>query len=135
MTDSEIKYPILLLRENDNNLYGLSNGLGLISKGGESFYKRPIKLIDRDGLEFKLKSISGKHKARLIDSMRYFQPMEQLTFEFEQTGQLNLSELKFQILRHISAKPKHWISLGTPEMIEEWMNKKESIADLIKMFK
>lgn len=135
MANSEIKYPILLIRENDNNLYGTCSGLGLISKGGESFYKKPIRFIDRDGFVFSIKSIVGKSSARLIDSIRYFQPMQQLTFEIKQTGRKSLSELKSEIMNHVKIKPKHWLSLGTVEMIEEWVNEKETISDLIKMFK
>ncbi len=134
MTNSEIKYPILLIRENDNNLYGTSSRLGLISKGGESFYKKPIKFIDRDGFVFNIKSITSKSSARLIDSVRYFQPMKQLIFELEESGRQNLADFKSEILKHIKIKPKHWLSLGTIEMIEEWVNEKQSIADLIKMF-
>lgn len=135
MTNSELKYPILLIRENDNNLYGTTSGLGLISKGGESFYKKPIKLIDREGYVFKIKTIISKENARLIDSIRFFQPMQQLTFEFEPLEQQNLTELKSNIIGHIKNKPSHWLSLETIEMIEEWVNEKESIVDLIKMFK
>ena len=113
----------------------MDKGLGLISKGGDSFYKKPIKIIDRDGFVFNLKSISSKRKAGFMDSLRYFQPMQQLTFELEQSSRLNLSELKSDILKHVKMKPKKWLSLGTIEMIEEWIFEKKSIADLIKMFK
>lgn len=135
MINADIKYPILLIRVNDNNLYVMSNGLGLISKGGETFYKKNLKLIDRDGFMFNLKSIIDRSSARLIDSIRYFQPMQQLSFELEQKGKLSLNELKIEIMEHIKKKPKHWLSLGTIEMIEEWTNEKETIAELIKMFK
>lgn len=135
MTNSDINYPILLYRECDNKLYGIRSGLGLISKGGESFYKKPIHFIDRDGFVININAIAGKSRARLIDSIRYFQPMLQLSFEFEQSGRKSLSELKIEIINHVKIKPKHWLSLGTIEMIEDWVNEKESISDLIMMFK
>lgn len=133
--NSEIEYPILLKRKNDNNLYGINTGLGLISKGGESFYKKSIQIVDQRGFVFNIKSIIGHNRARLIDSIRYFQPMEQLTFKLEQTGQKNLDELKSDILEHVKLNPKHWLSLGTIDMIEEWVNEKKTIADLIKIFR
>lgn len=113
----------------------MNNGLGLISKEGESFYNNPIEIIDQRGFVFAIRSIKGKNSARLIDSIRYFQPMQQLHFELERTGERNLDELKSEILEHIKLKPKYWLSLGTLQMIEKWINEKQSIADLIRMFK
>jgi len=133
--NSEIEYPILLIRKNDSNLYGMNNGLGLISKGGESFYKKSIQIVDQRGFVFDINGIIRHDKARLIDSIRYFQPMQQLTFELEQIGQKNLDELKSEIMEHVKLKPKHWLSLGTTDMIEEWVNEKKTIADLIRMFR
>ena len=131
---SEIEYPILLISIKNNNLYGMNNGLGLISKGGESFYKKSIQIIDQRGFLYEIKGITGQNRASLIDSIRYFQPMKQLTFELEQIGQKNLDELKSIILEHIKRKPRNWLSLGTIDMIEEWVNGKKSIADLIQLF-
>ena len=40
MTNVDFKYPILLISENDKFLYGMNSNLGIVSKGGESFYNK-----------------------------------------------------------------------------------------------
>ena len=135
MTNIEIKYPIILIRNKDYNLYGMEKDLGLISKGGESFYKRPIQLIDKDGFIFELKSRKNIGRAKLLNSIRFFQPMQQMQLEFIEKGQISLIDLKKMILSHIKTKPKHLLTLGTMEMIEEWVYEKNTISELIKMFK
>ncbi len=135
MTNIEIKYPIILIRNKDHNLYGMDKDLGLISKGGDSFYKRPIELIDKNGFIFELKSTKNIGNAKLLDSIRFFQPMQQMKLEFIEQGQTTLVDFKKMILSHIKKKPKHWLALGTMEMIEEWVNEKNTMSELIKMFK
>lgn len=50
---------------------------------------------------------------------------------FEPTGKITLDELKDLILSHIGKKPSHWLPLGTTVMIEEWIEEKQSIPELI----
>lgn len=135
MTNIILNYPILLIRKNDKNLYGMEKDLGLISKGGDSFYKRPIKLIDKYGNMYKLDSAENNGEARLIDSIRYFQKMHQMKLEFHKENQLSLEEFKVLILNYIGNLPKHWNSLGTKYEIGEWVKKKTSISDIINMFR
>ena len=61
--------------------------------------------------------------------------MQQMKLEFIEQGQTTLVDFKKMILSHIKKKPKHWLALGTMEMIEEWVNEKNTMSELIKMFK
>jgi hypothetical protein len=135
MNNLKIVYPIMIIKENDSNLYALSKDLGLISKGGESFYKGKIKIIDKLGKLHELLSVKKTVKAKFIDSVRYFQPMHQMNLELNQIGQLTLNELKEIIIDHIRIKPKHWQLLGTIEMITEQVKETKEIPELIEMFK
>lgn len=135
MIESDIKYPILLIRNGDKNLYGMNKGLGLVSRGGDKFYEGSIQIIDKEGNVFKLKSILNINKAKLKDSIRHLQPMKLLSFDFEKAGQINLDELKSEIKEHIKQSPKHWLSLGTVETIEELINEKKTFSQLINLFR
>lgn len=135
VTNIEFKYPVLLIKDSDNNLYGTTKGIGLISRGGDSFYEQPIRMIDSAGHVFNLNKSKNIGRAKFFDSLRYFQPMQQMHLEFYQEGQISLTELKNYILKHIKMKPKHWSSLGTINMIEKWVNEKDSISELILIFK
>ena len=134
MINIEVKYPVILFRNNDKNLYWVNRDLGLISKGGDNFYKKKIKMVDRNGQTFELVKATNGGKAKFIDSLKYFQPMQQMNLKFQEGNSLTLEEVKSEILEHIKQNPRKWLSLGTIDMIEDWIDQKKSHADLYKIF-
>ncbi len=134
MINIKVKYPVILFRNNDKNLYRVDRDLGLISKGGDNFYKKKIKMVDRNGRTFELVKATNVGKAKLIDSLKYFQPMQQMNLEFQEGDSLTLEEVKSEIREHIKQNPKKWLSLGTIDMIEDWIDQKKSHEELYKMF-
>lgn len=134
MINIEVKYPVILFRNNDKNIYRVNRDLGLISKGGDNFYKKKVKMVDRNGQTFELVKATNGGKAKLINSLKYFQSMQQMNLEFQEGDSLTLEEVKSLIREHIKLNPKKWLSLGTIDMIEEWIDQKKSHEELYKMF-
>ncbi len=134
MTNIELKYPAMLIRENDKNIYGFVKGLGLISKGGHTFYKRKMILIDSKGNQYNLVKASLQGRAKLIDSIKYFQPMFQMELVFEFTKTLELDDLKNMIIEHTNKNSKHWLSLDTKDEIKQSVCQKSTFKEVIKIF-
>ncbi len=135
MTNLKIKYPLLIIREKDGNLYGLKKGIGLVSKGGEGFYKRKMIIIDSHGNKFSLIKAELFGKAKLINSLKYFQPMLQMNLTLKQIDNMPLQQVKEFIIEYINRKPKRWLSMGTVEFITESINERSSISELANMFR
>jgi len=135
MTNIKIKYPLLIIREKDENLYGLKKDIGLVSKGGEDFYKQKMLIIDSQGNKFSVIKAELYGKAKLIDSLKYFQPMLQMNLILEQIDIMSLKQVKEFIIEYINRKPKRWLSMGTVEDIAESINERSSISELANMFR
>lgn len=64
MVNVELKFPILGIKENNSNIYVFQNHIGIISKGGNNFYKK-LWICDSIGNTFLLKKSILKEKVHL----------------------------------------------------------------------
>ncbi len=135
MTNIKIKYPLLIIREKDGNLYGLKKNIGLVSKGGQDFYERKMIIIDSNGNKLSLISAELYGKAKLMDSLKWFQPMLQMNLTLEKIDNMSLEQVKGFIIEYINRKPKRWLSMGTVEGLTESINERTSISELANMFR
>lgn len=134
MINVEMEFPILGLREDDANVYVFSSHIGIISKGGHTFYKK-LRIVDSRGNAFLLSHSVLKGKAPIKYSFRYFQQMYEMDLTFEKEDKVTLDELKQRIFAHISKYKQKWVTLGTVELVQEKMNECTSYKQLIELFK
>ena len=114
--NADFEYPILILKENDKGLYCLEKNFGLVSKGGESFY-RNLTIYDRNGKGFYLSKYQTIEKADFLSSIKYFQQMYRITSSFEMIDVISLEALKEKLVNHIEANRKFWLKLDNFEDI------------------
>jgi hypothetical protein len=130
-----MKRPILIFKKNDKNIYAIDSMFGIVSKGGESFYKNTT-IIDSEGNLFEVIKIEVQGRASLKHCIMYFQKLLELKLTFSSNKKtIGLTELKNMIISKISKNPKKWLSMGTVEGISEHVNKSKSFSELISMFK
>ena len=134
MKSKNHKYPLLIFKKQDKNIYATKKDFGIVSKGGEKFYK-DITIIDSTGDAYELEKATIKGKAKWYVSLRYFQPMWELDFVLRKESTYNLSDVKKQIIDHIRKNPKHWLTLDGVERIEEKMEEARTFEDLIMIFR
>lgn len=134
MINVDVEFPVLGLREDDGNVYVFSSHIGIVSKGGHTFYKR-LRIIDSSGNTFLLSNSELKGKAPIKYSFKYFQQMYEMDLTFEKEKKVTLDELKQRVFAHISKYQQKWVNLGTVELVQEKMNKCTSYKQLIEMFK
>lgn len=130
-----MQFPILILKNSDAALYVFEKwNFGLVSKGGESFYKSG-KVFDSTGKTFRILRISERSKAPFIVSVKYFQPMYKVSVvtEFEET--ISLPKLREIILDHVNSRRRYFESLGSFEDIEQMVFQKTTFVGLISVFK
>mgnify|MGYP006132484649 CR=1 FL=1 len=136
MTNTKIKFPVLLIRENDKFLYGIKTDLGIISKGGETFYKKKrIEIYDSEGNHFELKKAELNGKANWKISLKYFQQMYEMKLLFEKKSKIELNQLKGEIINHMKKYKKHWLNIGTLDGLTKMVNNENSYSELIKKLK
>lgn len=129
-----MKYPLLILKKGDDNIYALKKMFGIVSVGGENFYKN-ITVIDSDGNRFEVVKVEIEGVAKFKYCLMYFQKMLNLNITFKQDiGRIELNELKEMLKDKISKKPKKWLNIGTVNRIHDFIDKKENFKELISMF-
>lgn len=134
MINVKVVFPILGLKEGDANVYVFSNHIGIISRGGDKFYKK-LWIVDSNGNTFLLVRSILKGKAPVKYSFRYFQQMYEMDLTFEEKDKITLDELKHKVFQHISKYKQKWVTLGTVELVQKKMKKCISYSQLIEMFK
>ncbi len=114
----------------------MNSNLGIVSKGGESFYtKKKIWIYDSNGKQFELKKAKLNGKANWKSSLRFFQQMYEMNLQFEEKSKIELTELKEIVIEHIKKHKRHWSSIGTLDGISEMINTQRSYSDLITKLK
>ncbi|MBN9384683.1 MAG: hypothetical protein J0H74_28270 [Chitinophagaceae bacterium] len=98
-----MSFPIVIVKSNEAPLY-YSNGdvFGLVSKGGESFYKKGT-IYDSDGSKYEISGIETIEKAPLLKSIRYFQRMYMVKPQYSFISGITLVEFK-QLIIFIHSK-------------------------------
>jgi hypothetical protein len=114
-----MKFPILIIKQKDPSIYCFEETqFGLISKGGEKFYKEGV-IIDSEGKVYNIKKSNEIHKASFLQSLKYFQPMYKLTINTEEFRTITINEFKLIVIEHINKHKNYW-------------EKKDLIVDLEK---
>lgn len=131
--NADFEYPILILKENDKGLYCLEKDFGLVSKGGESFYRK-LTIYDKSGRGLYLSKYETFEKADFLSSIKYFQQMYQITSSYVPIDDISLDEIKQKLIRHIEVNKKYWLKLDNFEDIKEVILGMESFEKLYKIF-
>ncbi len=130
-----MKFPIIVLKENEAPVYFFDNSnFGLVSKGGESFYKNGV-IYDSEGSSFLISGIDSVNKATLLKSVIYFQQMYIAKVKFTPTGNLTISEVKEIILNHIQTFPKYWIQKDLIDSLSASILNKSDFSELYRYIK
>lgn len=129
-----MNYPLLILKKGDSNIYAIKKAFGIVSIGGEKFYKNTT-IIDSKGNLLRTEKVEIGGRAKLKYCLMYFQKMIELNVTFsDDKRKLKLNELKEILKEKISKNPKKWLSMGTTDEIVNNIESKNNFNDLILMF-
>jgi hypothetical protein len=134
MINVQLNLPAIGFKDNDKNIYVFDKTIGIISKGGQNFYKN-LTIIDSKGSCYRLSNAKIKGNANFILSLRYFQPMKEMSLEFDKQDSFNLSSLQDKIFAHVSSNAKHWLVLDTLQGIKSQIYSAQSFEELIMIFR
>lgn len=134
MIIEDYNYPLIVFKDGDKNIYATKNHFGIVSKGGEKFY-RDLTFVDSKGHVFKLKRAKVEDQASLGVSLKYFQRMWKMELDFEDAGVISIDELKAKIMHHVSQNPKHWLVLDTLDGIKKRVDGTNNFKELILIFR
>lgn len=127
-----MKFPIVLIKPKEAPIYYFeSNKFGLISKGGESFYKNGV-IYDSEGMKFIVKGIDSVRKAPFNLSLKYFQKMFIVDVKMINDQRIELDQFKQIISNHFRTHSKYWIKRDLIESLEALLNKKISFEEIIR---
>src|SRR5882672_5400204 len=130
-----MKFPIAILKSNESPIYVFNeNEFGLVSKGGESFYKRGV-VYDSEGIKFLLDGITFIKKAPTLMSLKYFQQMYKVSVNSIPGEGVTLVEFKKIIIDHINLFNKYWIKKDLIKSLEDSINGKNNFSEIIKYLK
>jgi hypothetical protein len=105
---NKITFPVVLIKNGDPAIYFFSSkSLGLISKGGEKFYKSG-SLFDSNGNCFNVNGSCKPFPANFWASLRYFQKMWRVELNIELIETIKLDAFKKIIVNHIEKYNKYW---------------------------
>ena len=106
--NNTLTFPVIIIKNNDPAVYYFSfRTLGLISKGGEKFYKSGL-LFDSSGNYYKIKGVGNTSSANFWESLKYFQKMERVELNIEFVEKLNIEDLKEILLTQVNNYGKYW---------------------------
>lgn len=132
---NNMKYPILIFKKNDNNIYALKSRFEIASVGGDEFYKN-LTVINVEGEIRYSKSVKVIGRAQLKYCLLYFQKMIEVKVSYkDEIDFISLDDLKIKIFNHIKKKPKKWLTLDTLEGIKELIDKAKSYEELFLIFR
>ena len=128
------KYPLLVLKKGDNNIYAFKSDFGIVSKGGEKFYKN-LTIINSNGEVYHSIDARVLGNAKIFYYLKYFQKMYQVEVIYDKKiDYITLEDLKIKIIQFIKKSPKKWLALDTIEEIQKMIEKTNSYKELILIF-
>ena len=130
-----MKFPVVIIKKGESPIYFLTKGnFGLISRGGERFYKHGI-IYDSEGNVFSITAIESIQKAPLLKSIKYVQPMYQVQVHCEKLNSISLEEFKELITGHIGSHRKYWLSKDSFEDLRNSIKEKNDFYEIIIFLK
>ena len=130
-----MKFPVIIIKEKESPIcFFDKEEFGLISKGGEAFYKNST-IYDSEGNVFLVKGVENIRKAPVLKSIRYFQSMFLLTLKTEIKEKISIEKLKQIVSEHISQHSKYWEKKDTIESIKAEILSKNQFDQIIKSLK
>ncbi len=130
-----MEFPVLVLKENEAPIYFLSEkGFGLVSKGGESFYKNGL-IYDSSGNKFNITGVVTVRKASILTCLRYFQPMYLVEIGYVDSGKINLDQIKGVVINQINSFKKYWLQKEDIENLNDSIRKKQTFIDIFNLIK
>src|SRR5262245_39189318 len=104
-----MNFPIVILKAGEAPIYHFTEAkFGLISRGGEAFYRQGT-IYDSDCNVFSLKGNTSYRKANPIKSLMYFQQMYVVSPTYTHIQKIALAEFKKIIIDHISFHKRYWV--------------------------
>ncbi len=134
MNKISYKYPLLVLKNNDKNIYVFKSNFGLVSKGGDKFYK-DLFIVDSECNSFNLIKVCSIKYAGASLSLRYFQKMYLVDLEIKHLGKIDLEDIKEMLIEKINKNKSHWLVIDTFEGMVERINMCNSISDICEIFR
>lgn len=128
-------FPVLIIKEREAPIYFFKeNNFGLVSKGGEKFYKYGTA-YDSGGDIFSIMGIESIKKAPFLKSIKYFQQMYQVQVNCKKQNSMSLPEFKQVIIDHISSHRKYWLSKDNFEDLKDSIEEKNDFSEVILFLK
>ena len=111
------------------------NEFGLVSKGGEAFYKKGL-VYDSDGSKYLINGIKSIQKTPILTTIKYFQPMYKVEVKCEKIlDNISLSDFKQIIIDHIHSHKKYWLSRDTFAGLRNSILAKNNFFEIITFLK
>lgn len=130
-----MKFPIIILKTNEAPIYYFNESeFGLISKGGENFYKKGA-IYDIEGNVYLIEGIESIQKAPFLKSLKYFQQMYKVKIKLKLQKSSELSEFKTIIVSHFNKFERYWVNKDLIFNLESKVNEMTSFLDLINLLK
>lgn len=128
-----MKYPVVIVKPNEAPLYFFKEGyLGLVSKGGESFYRNGT-LYDSAGCIFTVNGIESIKKAPFLKSLKYFQQMYVVKIKLTLKEKVSLIQFKDLFIKHLNYFSSYWIKRDVISSLEKSILIKEEFSDIITL--
>lgn len=128
-------FPVIVLKQKDPALYFFNEDKwGLISEGGETFYKSG-DIYDSDGNRFKTGRIKGIRKASWLTCLMSFKRMSRVYLETDPVSTVSLDEFKQVIVQHIQRYPSYWAQKDFVEFMLPAIMEKNSYQEIIEYLK
>ena len=132
-----MKFPIIIIKNNAAPLYFFNDEseFGLVSKGGEKFYKNGTA-YDSNGGRFLINGIRSIERAPFLKSIKYFQPMYLADVKYDKISEnISLSDFKQLIIDHIYSHKKYWLARDTADNLKNAILIKNRFTDVIIFFR
>lgn len=123
----DINFPAICYKKDQKTLYYIEESdFGIVSKGGESFYKN-LTLIDSNGNQFKVLSYKIIENAGFLKNLMMLQILQKLEVKIEYIEQLSLEQIKNKIREYLKSD-KYFLGEKT-----DYLNHKNPMDALIKI--
>jgi hypothetical protein len=130
-----MKFPIVIIKASESPIYFFDSGsFGLVSKGGEAFYKNGM-IYDSEGSTFLINGIESKKNATVLESIKYFQQMYRVNVKYTANEKGTLSAFKKKIINHIRLFEKYWVKKDLLVSLERSIMEKDNFHEIIMFLK
>lgn len=130
-----MEFPVVILKSKEAPLYYFEkDDFGLVSSGGESFYRNGI-IYDSSGSIFQIQGIDGIRVAPIFKSLKYFQKMFIVSVKYEKVDKIALNDFKKIFISHIRSFDRYWVKRDLIESLESSIMQKMSFVELLKFIK